>query len=580
MKITRKGLRLLALTLCMAVMLGLTVPALAANIYTYGKVIADNTKVYSTQDKTTVIGTFAKNDIVGIESQISAKGVYVIRTSATGTATGYIEKTAITLTNAAALSNMKAVSGGTATTGTIYNVSSYVNMRSSASSSGTVVAKPTKGATVTILGESGSYYQVSYDGKTGYISKSYVQVTSSGSSGSGTTTGTPGVIYNVSSYANMRSKASASGTLVAKPAKGASVTILSQSGDFYQVSYDGKTGYIDKRYVQVSSGSSDSGSTTGTPGVIYNVTSYANMRSKASTSGSVIAKPAKGASVTILGQSGDFYQVSYDGKTGYVDKRYVQAGSDATPPTTGSVGGKDTGVITVGKGDIKVMPYESTTPSAIQTALTKAQKANSDVIGYISINGTNISQPILFRKGDVHYYATHSPTKASSSSGAIYAFYGDMVRNNTITGHNMRQTGTMFHQLHYLQEKTLGFTVHQTTDSGAKKGSLTNIPSLTVAANRLWNVSLFGYNQWQVWAMYETPANESTSTLKYNINPLSSYSPSQVKTWIEYQKNRSEYKFNTAVSTDDIFLTVYTCGNNYDYADAQSRIYYFLKAVK
>ena len=506
MKTTRKGLRILALTLCLAVMLGLAVPALAANIYTYGKVLADDTKVYSTADKTTVIGTFAKGNIVGIESQVSAKDVYIIRTSATGTAVGYITRGSVTLTNAAALSNMNAVSGTTATTGTIYNVSSYANMRDKASTSGSVVAKPAKGATVTILGQSGTFYQVSYDGKTGYIAKTYVKVNSGSTSSGGSTSTTTGTIYNVSSYANMRAAA--------------------------------------------------------------NTTSSAT-------------KLNKGVTVTILGESGSFYKVSYNGKTGYVDKRYVQVSTDTTPTApVGTVGGKDTGAITVGKGDIKVQPYESTTPSAIKAALTKAQKSNSDVIGYISISGTNISQPILFKKGDVHYYATHGPTKGTSSSGAIYAFYGDMVRNNTITGHNMRQSGTMLHQLHYLQEKTLGYTVHQTTDAGAKKGSLTNIPSLTVAANRIWNVSLFGYNQWQVWAMYETPANESTNTLKYNINPLSSYSPAQVKTWIEYQKNRSEYKFNTAVSTDDIFLTVYTCGNNFDYATAQSRVYFFLKAVK
>ncbi|HWR22270.1 MAG TPA: SH3 domain-containing protein [Feifaniaceae bacterium] len=503
MKTTRKGLRILALTLCMAVLLGLAAPALAANIYTYGKVIADDTKVYATADRTTVIGTFAKNDIVGIEYQVSDKGVYVVRTSATGTATGYIEKTAVTLTNAAALSEMKAASGtAAATTGIIYNVSSFANMRDKASTSGSnVIAKPAKGATVTILGESGSFYQVSYDGKTGYISKTYVNV--GGSSGSGATTGTTG---------------------------------------------------------------------TGTTGVIYNVNSNVNMRSLASTSSSskIIAKPAKGATVTILGESGSFYQVSYSGKTGYIDKRYVQVSG-----ATGS-----TGSTTAGTGKIKVTPYQSDIPAAIKSKLDAAQKKNSDVIGYISINGTNISHPILFKKGDVHYYATHDAVKKSSSSGAIYAFYGDMVRNNTITGHNMRQSGTMFHQLHYLQEKTLGFSTHQTTDSGAKKGSLSSIPSLTVAANRLWNVTLFGYNQWQVWAMYETQATEPTSTLTYNINPLSSSTPAQVKAWVDYQKGRSEYNFNTDVSTDDIFLTVYTCGNNYDYADAQSRIYFFLKAVK
>ena len=266
MKTTRKGLRLLALTLCMAVMLGLAVPALAANIYTYGKVIADDTKVYSTADKTTVIGTFAKNDIVGIESQVAANGVYVVRTSATGTAQGYIEKTAVTLTNSGTLSNMKAVSGGTAATGTpgvIYNVNSNVNMRASASTSGAILATPAKGAAVTVLGQSGNFYQVSYDGKTGYIDKRYVQVSSGSTGSTGSTTGTPGVIYNVSSNVNMRASASTSASIVAKPAKGAAVTILGESGSFYQVSYDGKTGYIDKRYVQVSSGSTGStGSTT------------------------------------------------------------------------------------------------------------------------------------------------------------------------------------------------------------------------------------------------------------------------------------------------------------------------------
>lgn len=431
MKTTRKGLRILALTLCMAVMLGMAVPALAANITAYGKVIADDTKVYATADKTTVIGTFAKNDIVGIESQVSAKNVYVIRTSATGTAVGYIEKAAVSMVTGGTLATMKAAPGAAATTGTIYNVKSYVNMRE-----------------------------------------------------------------------------------------------------------------------------------------------------KADTKSKVLMKLNKDTTVTILGESGSFYQVSASGKTGYVSKTYVQVAADTNAPTTGSVGGKDTGAITLGKGEIKVAPFGSTTPAAIKTALDKAKKANSDVIGYISINGTNISQPILYRKGDVHYYATRSATKAKSSSGAVYAFYGDMVRNNTITGHNMRVSGTMLHQLHFLQEKTLGYTVHQATDKNVKKASLANVPSLAVASNAIWNVSLFGYNQWQVFAMYETAANEPTSTLKYNINPLSSYTPAQVKAWVEYQKNRSEYKFNVPISTDDIYLTVYTCGNNLDTPSAQSRIYFFLKAVK
>ncbi len=216
----------------------------------------------------------------------------------------------------------------------------------------------------------------------------------------------------------------------------------------------------------------------------------------------------------------------------------------------------------------------------MKSKLAAAQKINSKVIGYMNISGTNIQQPIMYYgSSNVHYYSNHDIYNRSSSSGVPYTFYGQMVRNNVVTGHNMRGSNAMLHQLHHIQEKTLGYTKCQTTDYTCK-GSLSSAPSLTVAANRTWEISLFGYNKWEVWAMYETPANESANTLKYNINPLSSYSPSQIKTWIAYQKNRSEYKFNTAVSTDDIFLTIYTCGTNYDYASAQSRIYFFLKAVK
>jgi hypothetical protein len=35
---------------------------------------------------------------------------------------------------------------------------------------------------------------------------------------------------------------------------------------------------------------------------------------------------------------------------------------------------------------------------------------------------------------------------------------------NVVTGHNMRGSNAMLHQLHHIQEKTLGYTKCQTTD--------------------------------------------------------------------------------------------------------------------
>ena len=48
---------------------------------------------------------------------------------------------------------------------------------------------------------------------------------------------------------------------------------------------------------------------------------------------------------------------------------------------------------------------------------------------------------------------------------------------------------------------------------------------------------------------------------------------------IQHQLSRSQVNFGTKVSADDVFLTIYTCGTNYDSSTAQSRLYYFLKAV-
>jgi|GEM_PF-6428999 len=373
--------------------------------------------------------------------------------------------------------------------------------------------------------------------------------------------------------------------------KGDTVAIVSSSGSMYQVNTapnTENTGYVDKTALSgpyqytaltalstMKSAAGTTATTTSTStstGTIYNVKSDVNMRSKASSKGSVVMKVKLGTTVTILGTSGSYYQVSVSGKTGYIDKRYVDT---APAPVVNST--PDTGAITLGTGKIKVDQYKSTPSATVTANMAAAQAKNSEVIGYINLPGTNIQQPILYHKASVHYYATHDINKKSSSSGAIYAFYGDMVRNNTITGHNMRQSGTMFSELHVLQEKALGYTKSQSTDKGAKIFDLASFPSITTL--NTWEVSLFGYTKWQVFAMYETAAKEPTSTLKYNINPLSSYTPAQIKDWVAYQKSRSEIKFNVPVSTDDIFLTVYTCGNNYDSSSAQSRIYFFLKAV-
>lgn len=77
-------------------------------------------------------------------------------------------------------------------TGVIYNCTNWVSLRAEANKSSKRVAKLTPNTTVTITGEQNGYYKVTAGNYIGYVLKSYVRVTSSGSTTGGTTGSTTG----------------------------------------------------------------------------------------------------------------------------------------------------------------------------------------------------------------------------------------------------------------------------------------------------------------------------------------------------------------------------------------------------
>ncbi len=212
-------------------------------------------------------------------------------------------------------------------------------------------------------------------------------------------------------------------------------------------------------------------------------------------------------------------------------------------------------------------PDPSATPEAgkMPKDYKAAREINKDVIGWIKVPNTNIDYPILYDKSGKFFYDNHDIFKEKTGSpgaGSIYTYYGALTRNTIVTGHNIRKAGTMFHGLHKVQD---------------------NKSSLSSRSNRVFSIRLFGFTKWEVFALYETKDNEPTSTLKYNIKHLSTKDNSnrkEIEEWIAYQKGRSEVSLDVSVTADDLLMTLLTCGDNYDYSDAQSRLYIFLKAVE
>ncbi|MDD6796373.1 MAG: C40 family peptidase, partial [Clostridiaceae bacterium] len=204
------------------------------------------------------------------------------------------------------------------------------------------------GQTVSIIGESGNWYEINYNGRTGYVSKDYIQKggsssssnstgNNSGSTNSSTSTSvTEGKVVNVSSSLNVRSEVG--GPVIGSLRNGQTVSIIGESGNWYKINYNGRTGYVSKDYVQKSgasnsgstnsssnnTGSSNSNQTMNKQGQVYNVSSNLRVRSGASSSATVLGYLTNGQVVTITGKSGNWYKIDFNGKDGYVSSDYIR----------------------------------------------------------------------------------------------------------------------------------------------------------------------------------------------------------------------------------------------------------------
>ncbi len=262
----------------------------------------------------------------------------------------------------------------------IVNVSSSLNVRSSASTSSKVIGSLSGNTKVTIVGEEGAFYKIEYKGSHGYVAKEYVKdVTESSNSNQGTQTpekpSTPEStektgIVNVSSSLNVRSEASTSSKVIGSLSGNTKVIIVGEEGAFYKIEYKGSHGYVAKEYVKDVTESSNSNQGTQTPEKpntpestektgIVNVSSSLNVREGASTSSKVIGSLSGNTKVTIVGEEGAFYKIEYKGSHGYVAKEYIKDVTESSNSNQGTQtpekpstpeNSKKTGVVTASKG--------------------------------------------------------------------------------------------------------------------------------------------------------------------------------------------------------------------------------------
>lgn len=218
-----------------------------------------------------------------------------------------------------------------------------------------------------------------------------------------------------------------------------------------------------------------------------------------------------------------------------------------------------------------------------------AYEANNDTVGYIEVLGTNVSYPIMFDKTGKWYYNDHTPAKEKAESGSVYSYYYGRQHNDVITGHNSRPSGSMFHQLHHIEDFNMGKSNCEEKKYCGKE--LSNLPDLKVYSERVWDVYLYGEEtRYEIFAMFETkaPADVEKSLMEYVWYPYGNTNhdkdtDEKVQAWIDdcvkQTKELSGLELDTNVSVKDDFLTVFTCATQHSDAGKGARLYFMLKKV-
>lgn len=166
---------------------------------------------------------------------------------------------------------------------------------------------------------------------------------------------------------------------------------------------------------------------------------------------------------------------------------------------------------------------------------TELKKLNSDIIGWIIIEGTQINYPIV-QSSNNSYYLNHSVEKKWNSLGSIFADYRSSNNfsdyNTFIYGHHTKN-GTMFGELYKYMEYDF-FLSH---------------PSFYLyTPDEVYEAQIFS-------AYIDDTKSES---YEQNFNSLEEY-----KDYLELIKEKGNYNTNISVDANsDKMVTLYSCSHD------------------
>lgn len=226
-------------------------------------------------------------------------------------------------------------SGVSGSFGVVVNTES-LNLRNGPGTQYGWLGSLSRGSWVEILGESGNWYYVTTvdSGRSGYVSKNFIDVGNSYSTGFGNTA----VVQNPAGtrFLNLRAYPSYAAEVLDIFYDGESCTVLDKRSDgwwYVSAVRNGQTlnGYFRSEYLRLSGGTETSTVNTWKNG--GNGRSL-NLRDRPTTqNSSILRQIPNGSTVSVYLKGNPMWQVEYDGVVGFVDSGFLGTGGGYTPVT-------------------------------------------------------------------------------------------------------------------------------------------------------------------------------------------------------------------------------------------------------
>lgn len=223
-----------------------------------------------------------------------------------------------------------------------------VNLRSSASSNAPIIASYSTGTQVKVLEHGSTWDKIQVGGNTGYMMTKFISTSAPAPTNVPDVNPAPAANYTAYVVTGNRKalnvrKGAGNYSVIFKAPYGAAVTVLSHGSKWDKISYNGKTGYVENKFLNLSKPGDAPEVTTepSSPATQAKFQPYsAVITSPNGKAVNVHYKPDKstsnvngmgnngrlevGTTVMVLGVTGGWAEVEYGGKTGFVMQQYLK----------------------------------------------------------------------------------------------------------------------------------------------------------------------------------------------------------------------------------------------------------------